>query len=45
MLFRYFVSFVIQFQFYKAMCDEAEYVGPLYKCDFYKSKQAGEKMA
>nr|XP_039267513.1 angiotensin-converting enzyme-like isoform X1 [Styela clava] len=41
---RYFVSFVIQFQFYQAMCNEANHQGPLYKCDFYKSKEAGQKL-
>ncbi|XP_077491079.1 angiotensin-converting enzyme-like [Amblyomma americanum] len=39
---RYFVSTVLQFQFYKALCDEAKHVGPLYKCDFYQSKPAGK---
>ncbi|KAK3712055.1 hypothetical protein RRG08_045043 [Elysia crispata] len=40
---RYFVSFVLQFQFYKAACVAAGYTGPLYKCDFYNNKAAGEK--
>ncbi|CAL1529680.1 unnamed protein product [Lymnaea stagnalis] len=38
---RYFVSFVIQFQFHKALCDEANYRGPLHRCDIYNSKPAG----
>lgn len=38
----YFVSFVIQFQFYENMCKAAGHQGPLYRCDFYKSKKAGE---
>nr|XP_037286848.1 angiotensin-converting enzyme-like [Rhipicephalus microplus] len=38
---RYFVSTVLQFQFYKALCDEANHVGPLHQCDFYHSKEAG----
>uniref|UniRef100_UPI00358E57EB angiotensin-converting enzyme isoform X2 n=1 Tax=Myxine glutinosa TaxID=7769 RepID=UPI00358E57EB len=42
---RYFISFVIQFQFHKAMCDEAGHVGPLHKCDVYRSKAAGDLMA
>nr|CAB3219680.1 angiotensin-converting enzyme-like [Phallusia mammillata] len=42
---RYFVSFVIQFQFYEAMCLEAGHQGELYKCDFYNSKEAGAKLA
>ncbi|WP_411026728.1 M2 family metallopeptidase, partial [Salmonella sp. s54395] len=38
---RYFISFVIQFQFHKALCDEAGHVGPLHKCDIYESLDAG----
>lgn len=39
---RYFVSVILQFQFYKALCEEANHVGPLHKCDFYRSKEAGK---
>lgn len=39
---RYFVSFIIQFQFHKALCDAAEHVGPLHTCDIYKSQKAGK---
>ncbi|XP_035222390.1 uncharacterized protein LOC118195242 [Stegodyphus dumicola] len=39
---RYFVSFVIQFQFHKVLCDAAGHTGPLYKCDIYQSKEAGQ---
>lgn len=47
----YFVSYVLQFQFYKALCIEAgEYKNdisskPLHACDFYGSKEAGQKLA
>uniref|UniRef100_A0A8C4IMK9 Angiotensin-converting enzyme n=1 Tax=Dicentrarchus labrax TaxID=13489 RepID=A0A8C4IMK9_DICLA len=41
---RYFVSFIIQFQFHKALCDAAKHVGPLHTCDIYKSKEAGKLM-
>lgn len=44
-IFRYFVSFVIQFQFHKALCEAAGHTGPLHKCDIYRSKAAGEKLA
>ncbi|MBW8811213.1 MAG: M2 family metallopeptidase, partial [Lysobacter sp.] len=40
---RYFLSFVIQFQFQKALCDAAGFTGPLYQCDVYNSKEAGKK--
>lgn len=39
---RYFASIVLQFQFYKALCEEANHTGPLHKCDFYRSKEAGK---
>ncbi|XP_052094708.1 uncharacterized protein LOC127730371 [Mytilus californianus] len=41
---RYFVSFVVQFQFHKALCDAAGYTGPLHKCDIYRSHAAGKKL-
>uniref|UniRef100_T1E6J3 Angiotensin-converting enzyme n=1 Tax=Crotalus horridus TaxID=35024 RepID=T1E6J3_CROHD len=39
---RYFVSFIIQFQFHQALCKAAGHTGPLYKCDIYQSKEAGK---
>ncbi|GFY78990.1 angiotensin-converting enzyme, partial [Trichonephila inaurata madagascariensis] len=42
---RYFVSFVIQFQFHKSLCDAAGYEGPLHKCDIYQNKKAGQLMS
>ncbi|KAJ7427155.1 hypothetical protein WISP_09289 [Willisornis vidua] len=38
---RYFVSFVIQFQFHQALCAAAGHTGPLHTCDIYQSKEAG----
>ncbi|CAB3376655.1 Hypothetical predicted protein [Cloeon dipterum] len=41
---RYFVSFVIQFQFHKGLCQAAgqlENNAPLHECDIYKSTKAG----
>ncbi|MBX9402341.1 M2 family metallopeptidase [Lysobacter sp. BMK333-48F3] len=40
---RYFLSHVLQFQFYKSLCDAAGYKGPLYECSFYGNKAAGAK--
>ncbi|XP_076440448.1 angiotensin-converting enzyme-like isoform X2 [Babylonia areolata] len=41
---RYFVSFVIQFQFHKALCEAAGHQGPLHTCDIYNSTEAGDKL-
>jgi peptidyl-dipeptidase A len=41
---RYFLARILQFQFYRALCREAGYTGPLYKCTFYGSKEAGAKL-
>ena len=40
---RYFLSHVLQFQFYKALCDEAGHTGPLYTCSFANNPEAGRK--
>lgn len=42
---RYFVSFILQFQFHKALCEAANYTGPLHTCDIYQSKEAGKKLS
>lgn len=42
---RYFVSHVIQFQFHKSLCEAAGHTGPLYKCDIYRSKDAGNVLS
>lgn len=42
---RYFVSFVIQFQFHEALCQAAGHKGPLHKCDIYQSLEAGRRLA
>ena len=41
---RYFLAHILQFQFYRALCNEAGYKGPLHRCTFYDNKQAGEKL-
>jgi len=41
---RYFMSFILQFQLHKAMCEAAGHTGPLHTCSIYGSKEAGEKM-
>ncbi|TSK14531.1 Angiotensin-converting enzyme [Bagarius yarrelli] len=42
---RYFVSFIVQFQFHQKLCQEAGHIGPLHKCDIYRSKNAGAVLA
>jgi peptidyl-dipeptidase A len=42
---RYFLARVLQFQFYQALCKEAGHTGPLHRCSFYGSKEAGAKLA
>ena len=42
--YRYFVSFVVQFQFHKALCKAANHTGPLHECDIYNSVEAGKKL-
>lgn len=40
---RYFLSHVLQFQFYQALCDASGYDGPLHDCSFYGNAEAGER--
>ena len=40
---RYFLSHILQFQFYRALCDAAGHEGPLYQCTYYGNKEAGQK--
>ncbi|WP_321323917.1 M2 family metallopeptidase [uncultured Parasphingorhabdus sp.] len=41
---RYFLARILQFQFYKAACDEAGWTGPLHRCSFYGNEQVGAKL-
>lgn len=41
---RYFLARILQFQFYRAMCQASGYTGPLHRCTFYQSKEAGAKL-
>jgi peptidyl-dipeptidase A len=40
---RYFLADILQFQFYKALCDASGFKGPLYECDFHGNAAAGRK--
>ncbi len=40
---RYFLARILQFQFYKAACDQAGWKGPLHRCSFYGNKAVGAR--
>lgn len=40
---RYFLSYILQFQFQKAACDQAGWTGPLHRCSIYGNKEVGAK--
>jgi peptidyl-dipeptidase A len=40
---RYFLSFILQFQFHKVACEQAGWTGPLHRCSIYNNKEVGEK--
>ncbi|HEV7714675.1 MAG TPA: M2 family metallopeptidase [Steroidobacteraceae bacterium] len=42
---RYFLSYILQFQFHKALCDAAGFKGPLHECSVFGSKEAGQRFA
>ena len=41
---RYFLAFVYEFQFHRALCKAAGFDGPLDQCSIYGNKAAGEKL-
>ncbi len=40
---RYFLSYVMQFQFHKAACQQAGWEGPLHRCSIYGNEEVGER--
>lgn len=42
---RYFLSFILQFQFHEALCEAAGHEGPLHECSIFGSQAAGERFA
>ncbi len=40
---RYFLSFILQFQLHKALCDASGFKGPLNECSIFGSTEAGKK--
>jgi peptidyl-dipeptidase A len=41
---RYFLARILQFQFYKAACEQAGWKGPLHRCSFYGNKEVGQRL-
>ena len=41
---RYFLARILQFQFFKAACDQAGWKGPLHRCSFYGDKAVGARL-
>ncbi len=40
---RYFLARILQFQFYKSLCDASGFKGPLNECSFANSPEAGKR--
>lgn len=40
---RYFLAFVLQFQFHRALCEAAGHTGPLHECSIFGNEDAGRK--
>ncbi|OGR60132.1 MAG: peptidyl-dipeptidase [Elusimicrobia bacterium GWA2_69_24] len=41
---RYFLAHVLEFQFYRSLCRQSGYQGPLHRCSFYGDKKAGDSL-
>ena len=41
---RYFLARLLQFQFFKAACEQAGWDGPLHRCSFYGNEEVGAKL-
>ena len=42
---RYFLAYVLEFQFHRAWCRTAGWTGPLYRCSVYGNRAAGQQLA
>lgn len=40
---RYFLSFIMQFQFHEAACEMAGWEGPLHRCSIYGNEEVGRR--
>jgi peptidyl-dipeptidase A len=41
---RYFLAAILQFQFHRALCEEAGFKGPLHECSIYGNAAAGARL-
>ncbi|MCP5397558.1 MAG: M2 family metallopeptidase [Sphingomonadaceae bacterium] len=41
---RYFLARILQFQFFKAACEQAGWKGPLHRCSFYGNQEVGKNL-
>jgi peptidyl-dipeptidase A len=41
---RYFLAGILQFQLYKAACDQSGWTGPLHRCSFYGNQTVGQRL-
>ncbi|MBY8334746.1 M2 family metallopeptidase [Qipengyuania pacifica] len=41
---RYFLARILQFQSFKAACDQAGWDGPLHRCSFYGNEEVGKNL-
>lgn len=41
---RYFLAYILQFQFHRSLCEVAGENGPLHRCSIYGSEEAGERL-
>ena len=41
---RYFLAYILQYQFHRALCRDAGYQGPINRCSIYGNKQAGARL-
>ena len=42
---RYFLGYILQFQFHRTLCAAAGIEGPLHRCSVYGSREAGARLA
>ena len=40
---RYFLAYVLEFQFYKSACEQAHWQGPLHRCTIYGNTEVGQR--